>query len=240
LSKIAALLRDHSPADASEEDSLAQMREFVRAALSLEEGDGAALSLEEGDGTALSLEEGDGTLAGTRTLSRSNFVPGHFTASGVVVDERCTRSALIFHSALGLWLQPGGHFEIGEHDPLEVARREVLEETGLHTRAGCIREAALGERGSARRLEGDHLHTEVAGLGSSLLDVDVHRIPARGEPKREPAHLHFDLRFLLVAVDSVEMRVGEGVRAARWAGAGARAALDLDSGLRRALAKVFD
>ena len=103
-------------------------------------------------------------------FSRAHYVPGHLTASGIVLNADRTHTLLIFHTKLQRWLQPGGHFEPGECDPSLAAAREVLEETGVHTRWP-------GER-------------------PLLLDVDVHEIPAR---KTEPAHGHFDLRMLLIA-----------------------------------------
>lgn len=57
----------------------------------------------------------------------------------------------------------------GDANTLEVALREAREETGLSS----IRP-----------------HSE------AIFDVDIHRIPAR---KTEPEHLHYDVRFLLLA-----------------------------------------
>lgn len=55
----------------------------------------------------------------------------HVTASAVVVG---TRGVILHkHKRLGLWLQPGGHVDAGEH-PAQAARREVREETGLEAR----------------------------------------------------------------------------------------------------------
>ncbi len=41
------------------------------------------------------------------------------------------RALLILHKRLGVWLPPGGELNPGE-TPLEAARRELFEETGLH------------------------------------------------------------------------------------------------------------
>lgn len=144
---------------------------------------------------------------------REHYVPGHLTASAVVVDPTRSRALLIFHSKLELWLQPGGHFEPGEVDPLVAATREAEEETGL----ACL-----------------------PGLAEPLFDLDVHTIPARaakGDRPAEPAHDHFDLRFLLVA-SSEDAIVGDGVSAVRWIELSEAQGLDLDPGLRRALSKV--
>jgi 8-oxo-dGTP pyrophosphatase MutT (NUDIX family) len=144
-------------------------------------------------------------------FSRDHFVPGHLTASAIVLDPPRTRTMLIFHEKLQRWLQPGGHFEPGETDPSVAAAREVLEETGLKT---CW-----------------------PGPRPQLLDVDVHQIPAR---KSDPEHGHFDLRMLLIAdPDTFEKAVaGDGVMAARWVSPAEFSGLDLDPGLQRALKKL--
>src|SRR4029079_732480 len=61
----------------------------------------------------------------------------HFTVAVFVVDAG--RVLLHFHRKLGKWLPPGGNIEDTEL-PDDAARREVLEETGLHVRL-------LGRRG---------------------------------------------------------------------------------------------
>jgi 8-oxo-dGTP pyrophosphatase MutT (NUDIX family) len=142
--------------------------------------------------------------------ARTQFDPGHLTASAVVVDAKRQRTLLIFHQKLQRWLQPGGHFEPDESDPLRAAQREVLEETGVRTQPPQER--------------------------PSLLDVDVHQIPARGD---EPQHEHFDLRFLLVA-ENEDAVVGDGAERVRWVPPTELDELDLDPGLRRALNKVWD
>jgi 8-oxo-dGTP pyrophosphatase MutT (NUDIX family) len=52
----------------------------------------------------------------------------HFVATVYVVNEGAT--ALHHHDKLEMWLPPGGHVDRGE-TPVETARREVREETGL-------------------------------------------------------------------------------------------------------------
>jgi 8-oxo-dGTP pyrophosphatase MutT (NUDIX family) len=54
--------------------------------------------------------------------------PVHVTSSAIVIGPRGV--VLHRHKRLGLWLQPGGHIDPGEH-PAEAALREAREETGL-------------------------------------------------------------------------------------------------------------
>ncbi|TPV96000.1 MAG: NUDIX domain-containing protein [Myxococcales bacterium FL481] len=118
---------------------------------------------------------------------RDHFVPGHFTASAFVLSPDRTHFLLIFHDKLERWLQPGGHVEPTDRGLESAARREVEEETGL----------------VAHDLSIEH---------EGLFDLDVHRLPGRAD---EPAHEHFDLRFLFRARQT-DVRAGDGVRAARW------------------------
>jgi 8-oxo-dGTP pyrophosphatase MutT (NUDIX family) len=52
----------------------------------------------------------------------------HVTASAIVVGRRGV--VLHLHKRLGLWLQPGGHIDAGEH-PAQAAVREAVEELGM-------------------------------------------------------------------------------------------------------------
>jgi 8-oxo-dGTP pyrophosphatase MutT (NUDIX family) len=100
----------------------------------------------------------------------------HFTGSAVVTDGR--RVALVHHRKLGRWLQPGGHVEPGDGDDLlATALREAVEETGC----------PVVPHPTAPR----------------PLDVDVHPIPSRGT---EPAHLHLDIRFLVLTAHPEALR----------------------------------
>jgi 8-oxo-dGTP pyrophosphatase MutT (NUDIX family) len=94
---------------------------------------------------------------------RSEFEPGHFTASGFVVSPDGDALLLIHHAKLGRWLQPGGHIEAYDATVEAAARREVSEETGIG---------------------------ELDIVGAALVRIDAHEIPARGS---EPAHVHIDL-----------------------------------------------
>jgi len=82
---------------------------------------------------------------------RRSCVPGHLTASALVVEDGGRRALLCEHRKLGLWLQVGGHCD-GDANLAACALREAREETGI---AG---------------LEIDPVP----------IDVDVHVIPAHG------------------------------------------------------------
>lgn len=59
-------------------------------------------------------------------------LPGHITASALVVDEEFTSTLLTLHPKVGRWLQLGGHIEPGDVSICDAAQREVIEESGLH------------------------------------------------------------------------------------------------------------
>jgi 8-oxo-dGTP pyrophosphatase MutT (NUDIX family) len=136
---------------------------------------------------------------------------GHLTGSAITVSADGSRVLLLHHRKLGLWLQPGGHGDPGETTGEEVALREGFEESGI---------AGLALHPGAQR----------------PLDIDVHEIPAFGA---EPAHLHLDLRYLVVApdADGVSPALAE-LHDIRWFRWDETDALFPDSGLRRALAKA--
>lgn len=125
------------------------------------------------------------------SLTGRNRWAGHITASGLVVQAG--RVLQIFHPYLAMWLYPGGHIDPGE-SPQQAAQREVLEETGLH----C------------------ELHSWHQ-THAMPFDIDIHGIPANAK-RLEPAHLHFDFRYLLQAEpprDAAE-RQGEAELRCRW------------------------
>lgn len=149
-------------------------------------------------------------------FSREQYAPGHVTASAFVLDPEARELLLILHGKLGLWLQPGGHVDPEDANVLESARREVREEVSI-----C----------------------ELSVVGSGLLDVDVHAIPARGA---QMAHAHFDVRFLFKA-SARAFRAGSDAKDARWvpisallanSGAPERAQYPSDESVMRAVRKL--
>jgi len=58
-------------------------------------------------------------------------VPGHVTASALVVDHTGDRVLLTLHPRFGRWLQLGGHCEDDDPDIVAAALREATEESGI-------------------------------------------------------------------------------------------------------------
>lgn len=107
---------------------------------------------------------------GDLILERSNM-NGHITISVFVLSHDLHHGLIILHKQLGLWFQPGGHYEPGDLSLLVAAMREVKEETGL---------------------------TGISFALTYPLDIDTHPIPARPS-KNEGEHQHHDLVYLAYA-----------------------------------------
>lgn len=100
-------------------------------------------------------------------FSRSSLL--HVTASALVVHALSARVLLRWHPKMHRWMQVGGHFDPLETDPLEVARREAREETGL---------------------------TDLVPLSLRFevpVQIVIVSVPAHGD---EPAHEHADFRYV--------------------------------------------
>ena len=114
---------------------------------------------------------------------------GHVTGSAWIVNSARTHALLLHHLKLNLWIQPGGHLDDADASPAAGAMREALEETGI------------------------------AGLkfaSEALFDIDIHSIPARTSAQQmEPAHLHYDARYLIIARDAC-VTISEESLDAKW------------------------
>jgi 8-oxo-dGTP pyrophosphatase MutT (NUDIX family) len=72
-----------------------------------------------------------GFLAARPDAMWRSCVPGHLTASAIVVDPSRRAVLLTLHPRVGMWLQVGGHCEPGDQTVLDAAAREAREETGI-------------------------------------------------------------------------------------------------------------
>ena len=120
--------------------------------------------------------------------TRAN-VEGHVTGSAWIVNSARTHALLLHHLKLNLWLQPGGHLDDADASPAAGAMREALEETGI---------------------------SGLTFASEALFDIDIHSIPARTSAQQmEPAHLHYDARYLIIAKDAC-VTISEESLDAKW------------------------
>lgn len=135
---------------------------------------------------------------------------GHITGSAVVARPDGSAFLLVHHRKLRRWLQPGGHTEEADASAFATALREAREETGISD------------------LD--------APLGETILDVDVHPIPAHG---RDAAHSHFDVRYLLTSSEAEHADNAEDpARPMRWMTLDEARSRGADGSLLRALEKA--
>jgi coenzyme F420-0:L-glutamate ligase len=72
-------------------------------------------------------------LAARPDATWRSCVPGHLTASALVLDPSRRTALLTLHPRVGKWLPVGGHCEHGDRSVLDAAAREAREESGLGT-----------------------------------------------------------------------------------------------------------
>lgn len=99
---------------------------------------------------------------------RDCFNPGHITGSALLINAAGDKVLLNHHKIFGKWVSFGGHAD-GEEDVAAVAMREAVEESGI---------------------------SEIGFLKTGIFDVDIHSV-AENSAKKEPAHSHFDIIYLL-------------------------------------------
>lgn len=91
----------------------------------------------------------------------------------------------------------------GDEDVLSVAQREALEESGVE---GLIVASA------------------------KPFDLDIHSIPAKGG---EPAHEHYDVRYVLIAPEDAQFVISEESHELRWVTPAEMRKLPLSPGMQR-------
>lgn len=102
----------------------------------------------------------------------------HVTASGLIANPARDKLLMVHHNLYHAYCWSGGHAD-GDPDPMAVALREALEETGA---VAC----PVGDR----------------PVALNILTVPAHI--KRGEPV--PAHLHLNLAYLLIADEAQQVR----------------------------------
>jgi len=130
-----------------------------------------------------------------------------------------SRLLLIRHRRLGAWLPAGGEIEAGE-TPLEAARRELFEETGLRGDFAAVARTGLAA---------------VDGTPPGLLGYEEHAAGSKG--------LHLNFAFV-ADVAAAQVRPQEGhdeFSEHRWVGSAAEiAALDAPRNVRELAALALD
>lgn len=136
---------------------------------------------------------------------------GHITGSAWLVNPRRDQVLLTLHHKLKRWMQTGGHAD-GDSNPLRVALREATEESGI---CGII------------------------PASPDIFDIDIHLIPARPD-KGEPAHFHYDIRYLLQAPHEQFVISPESDALAWWSKEDfATRAAELDTSVQRMARRYF-
>ncbi len=133
---------------------------------------------------------------------------GHITGSALILNPEADHVLLLHHRKLDRWLQPGGHAD-GDENTARVAKKEVVEETGLQN---------------------------IELLQPEIFDIDIHRIPER---KNEPAHLHYDLRYVFQANPEEALQQNRESKALAWVPVNEVASLaGNDESVTRMLSKI--
>ena len=118
-------------------------------------------------------------------FERSNLA-GHITGSAWIVSPDNSKALLMHHKKHNKWQQFGGHCD-GDSDVRCVALREAMEESGI---------------------------SDLAFVTDKILDIDVHLVGEKVN-KGEPAHYHYDVRFLL-RTKSLDFKINHESNELRW------------------------
>lgn len=115
-----------------------------------------------------------------------NNFDGHIVAGGFIYAKEEHKFLVLFHKDLKIFLYPGGHVNNNEKSPLQTAKREIIEETGLN---------------SFEQLK-------LFGNEQIPIDIDTHLINYN-ERLNLPEHYHFDFRYLFIVNKIPKIKIEE-------------------------------
>lgn len=121
----------------------------------------------------------------TEIADWNNF-NGHIVAGGFVYAKKECKFLVLYHKDLKLFLYPRGHINSNEKDPLQTAKREIAEETGLK------------HLEQLKLLEDEQIP----------IDIDTHLIQYN-ERLNLPEHYHFDFRYLFIIDEIPKIKIEE-------------------------------
>ena len=165
-----------------------------------------SVGVEARDLVELAAIDGDPAAAWDRST------PLHLTSSALVVHPPSGRVLLRWHERQQAWLQVGGHGDPGEVDPLAIALREGVEETGL-----------------------TDLRPWPDGAAPTLVHAVVVDVPAN---TKEPAHQHGDLRYLLATAEPDAIRAEDEGAPLQWVSIDEALALTTEENLRETIRRA--
>lgn len=128
---------------------------------------------------------------------------GHVTGSAFVVSSDFSKILFTYHAKLKKWLQLGGHCD-GDYRIHNAALREAKEESGL------LNLKFLDLLSFPKVYNESHLVDKNPPIP---FDIDIHTIPER---KLEPAHKHYDIRYLLIANECENIVISEESLDLKW------------------------
>ena len=146
-------------------------------------------------------------------LTRNNEF-GHFTASAWVVNKAKTKVLMIYHNIYKSWAWTGGHSD-GKSDLLNVAIREVKEETGIKT---------------------------VEPIVDNIFSLEI--ICVNGHVKRGKyvsSHVHLNLTYLLEADEDEELKIKEDENSGvKWIDIDKAIEMSTEAWMREIYKKIID
>lgn len=137
---------------------------------------------------SIAIKQAKNTKNESELFDRKNFV-GHFTASIFLICPSEKKILLLDHKSLKKFLQPGGHIEPADKNPLDTALRELFEETKI-------------SREQISYLPFDPANKLVP------LHISSHFIPENPK-KKELGHYHYDLEYLFTINETKDIVIDQ-------------------------------